>query len=205
MTTSPDTTQGRTLFDWVTDRLLRGAIGFMRLLPYEKRVPAMGWFNRRILAPLAGYQRRAAMNLKYIFPDMDRSECASIVAEVSDNAGRTFIENYSPDEFLARNADAKITGPGLAALEKAQTDGRPVILVTGHFGNYEAPARRLSVAVIMSAGFTARPATSFSTITTPGPSPPMAARSSHKVIAELPASCATSKRAASWCCFSTSM
>jgi len=143
MTTSPDTTQGRTLFDWVTDRLFRGVIGFMRLLPYEKRVPAMGWFTRRILAPLAGYQRRAAMNLKYIFPDMDRSECASIVAEVSDNAGRTFIENYSPDEFLARNADAKITGPGLAALEKAQTDGRPVILVTGHFGNYEAPRAAL--------------------------------------------------------------
>jgi len=30
------------------------------------------------------------------------------------------------------------TGPGVAAMQAAVADGRPVILVTGHFGNYEA-------------------------------------------------------------------
>ncbi len=63
--------------------------------------------------------------------------------QVADNAGRTFIENYSPDEFLARNAGASISGTGLAALKEAQAKGKPVILVTGHFGNYEAPRAAL--------------------------------------------------------------
>ncbi len=80
MTSSVETTQGRTLTDWATDRMLRAVIGVMRLLPYEKRVPAMGWFTRRFIAPLAGYNRRSALNLSYIFPDMDRAERAAIVA-----------------------------------------------------------------------------------------------------------------------------
>ncbi len=143
MTSDPDSRKGRRLSDWMTDRLLRSVIGALRSLPYEKRVPAMGWFTRRILAPLAGYNRRSAINLSYIFPDMKDTERARIVAEVADNAGRTFIENYSPKEFLARNAKADVTGPGIAALEKAQSEGRPVILVTGHFGNYEAPRAAL--------------------------------------------------------------
>ena len=143
MSAKSKTNIGRTFTDWSTDRLLRAVIGFMRLLPYERRVPAMGWFTRRVIAPLAGYNRRSALNLSYIFPDMDRAERAGIVAAVADNAGRTFIENYSPDEFLARNAKAEIAGPGLAALEEAQGKGQPVILVTGHFGNYEAPRAAL--------------------------------------------------------------
>lgn len=103
----------------------------------------MGWFTRRVIAPLAGYNRRSAVNLSYIFPDMGRAERADIISAVADNAGRTFIENYSPDEFLARNEGAEISGPGFAALEEAQAKGQPVILVTGHFGNYEAPRAAL--------------------------------------------------------------
>ncbi|MGB5556708.1 MAG: lysophospholipid acyltransferase family protein [Paracoccaceae bacterium] len=158
MTSSVEITQGRTLADWATDRMLRAVIGVMRLLPYEKRVPAMGWFTRRFIAPLAGYNRRSALNLSYIFPDMDRAERAAIVAQVADNAGRTFIENYSPDEFLARNASASILGPGLAALKNAQASGKPVILVTGHFGNYEAPRAAL-VGLGYNVGGLYRPAT----------------------------------------------
>lgn len=143
MSSDDDIPQGRGLSDWIMDRMFRALIGALKALPYDRRIPAMGRITRRVIAPLAGYNRRSAMNLSYIFPDMDRDERAAIVAEVADNAGRTFIENYSPDEFLALNADAPISGPGLAALEDAQTKGRAVILVTGHFGNYEAPRAAL--------------------------------------------------------------
>lgn len=143
MNSDDDIPQGRGLSDWIMDRMFRALIGALKALPYDRRIPAMGRITRKVIAPLAGYNRRSAMNLSYIFPDMDRDERAAIVAEVADNAGRTFIENYSPDEFLALNADAPISGPGLAALEDAQTKGRAVILVTGHFGNYEAPRAAL--------------------------------------------------------------
>ena len=143
MSSDDDIPQGRGLSDWIMDRMFRALIGALKALPYDRRIPAMGRITRRVIAPLAGYNRRSAMNLSYIFPDMDRDERAAIVAEVADNAGRTFIENYSPDEFIALNAGAPISGPGLAALEDAQAKGRAVILVTGHFGNYEAPRAAL--------------------------------------------------------------
>ncbi len=143
MSAKDDPSLGRNLGDWASDRLLRAVIGLLRRLPYERRVPAMGRFTRRVIAPLAGYNRRAALNLDYIFPELPPDRRDAIIAEVADNAGRTFIENYSPEEFLARNADAPIEGDGLEALERAQAAGRPVILVTGHFGNYEAPRAAL--------------------------------------------------------------
>ncbi|HBR39359.1 MAG TPA: lauroyl acyltransferase, partial [Sulfitobacter pontiacus] len=47
-------------------------------------------------------------------------------------------ENYSARDFPKRMAKNTPTGAGVAALEKAAEQGKPVILVTGHYGNYEA-------------------------------------------------------------------
>ena len=55
-----------------------------------------------------------------------------------DNVGRTVIEIYSGTEFIDFAASHPLTGSGVAALEQARADKRPVILVTGHFGNYDA-------------------------------------------------------------------
>lgn len=123
---------------WAQDRIARGLIGLALALPYRWRVPLMGWLMRRLVGPLTGYRRRALDNLAMIWPDMPAPDRAAIAAQVLDNAGRTLIENYSTAEFTARAAAITPTGPGLAALESARAAGRPVILVTGHFGNYEA-------------------------------------------------------------------
>jgi KDO2-lipid IV(A) lauroyltransferase len=48
------------------------------------------------------------------------------------------MEIYSGPEFIARAVTHPLTGPGVAALEEAHRLNRPVILVTGHFGNYDA-------------------------------------------------------------------
>ncbi|ARE38484.1 Lipid A biosynthesis lauroyl acyltransferase [Rhodovulum sp. P5] len=124
--------------DWIVDRALRGLIGLALLLPYDRRVGFVGWVTRAVVAPLAGYLSRAEANLHLIHPRMPKAVRRRIARAVADNAGRTLIENYSTQDFLARMADATPHGPGLAALEAARAAGRPVILVTGHFGNYEA-------------------------------------------------------------------
>jgi len=130
--------KGRSWFDWLSDRALRGVIAVMLRLPYPRRVAAMGWFVRRILAPVAGYRRRCLTNLAMIRPDLPAAEHRRIADGVADNMGRTFIENYSTAELLERNRDLPISGPGLPALEAAAASKQPVILVSGHFGNYEA-------------------------------------------------------------------
>ncbi|MHC0053144.1 lysophospholipid acyltransferase family protein [Actibacterium sp. D379-3] len=130
--------KGRTIGNWLIDRILRGLIGLALALPYATRVRLMGWLTRAVIAPLAGYLGRAEANLALVWPDLPQAERSRIARAVADNAGRTLIENYSNKDMLARMAGVTPAGPGLAVLEQARRDKRPVLLITGHFGNYEA-------------------------------------------------------------------
>lgn len=129
--------------DWVSDRILRGLIGLALLLPWNIRVRMMGWVVRRLLAPLVGYRDRALRNLGYIYPDMSEDRKRQIADAVADNAGRTMIENYDVAGLLKRTRDQEITGEGLAAIEAARAEGRPVLMVTAHFANFEVPRAAL--------------------------------------------------------------
>lgn len=136
----------------------RGLIGLALALPYAWRVAMMGALMPRVIGPLAGYRRRALDNLALIWPQMPLNQRRSIATQALDNAGRTLIENYSTAEFTGRQASVTPTGAGLAALAQAQAESRPVILVSGHFGNYEA-ARAALVARGYTIGGLYRPMT----------------------------------------------
>lgn len=137
--------QSRSWQDWLVDRAARGLIGAARLLPWRWRLGAMGWLTRRVIGPVAGYRRRILDNLAHVWPDLAPNESSAIAAAVLDNAGRTLIENYSTPELLDRAHAWEPEGPGLAALAEAEAAGRPVLLITAHFGNYEAARAALTV------------------------------------------------------------
>ncbi|SHH19059.1 KDO2-lipid IV(A) lauroyltransferase [Marivita hallyeonensis] len=129
--------------DWLSDRILRGAIWLALRLPIRARLWLMGRLVRHLVAPLAGYRQRAEENLRHIWPDMgvlDRRRLADLVA---DNAGRTMIDNYDVHGLMRRMQHATVSGEGLAAVEAAKEAGQPVLFVTGHFGNFEAPRAAL--------------------------------------------------------------
>ncbi|MEL7100814.1 MAG: lysophospholipid acyltransferase family protein [Pseudomonadota bacterium] len=123
---------------YLSDLLIRGAIRGALALPLRLRLALIGHLVSGVAGPLAGYRRRAEGNLAHIYPNMPDAARRRIARACLDNAGRTIIENYGSSELLARMKAAPLHGPGLAALEQAKAAGRPVILVTGHFGNYEA-------------------------------------------------------------------
>jgi KDO2-lipid IV(A) lauroyltransferase len=123
---------------WLWDRALRIVLWLLLRLPYAWRVPMFGWLTSRIVAPIAGYDRRVRENLAQILPDLPPEEVRRIERAVPDNVGRTMIEMYSGPEFIARAARHPPAGAGLAALDDASAAARPIILVTGHFGNYNA-------------------------------------------------------------------
>ncbi|MCY4179369.1 MAG: lauroyl acyltransferase, partial [Litoreibacter sp.] len=129
--------------DYAINLAIRALIGTAMLVPYRFRVPMAGWIVSRLVAPLAGYSARVKENLAYTCPDLPETEVKRLMRAVPDNAGRTLIEIYSGAGFTKRFANAPLTGPGVAALEEAHAQKRPVILVTGHFGNYDAPRAAL--------------------------------------------------------------
>lgn len=126
------------LMYWLTDRLIRGAIWLMLLLPFDLRRRVAGWLMSRVVSPLGGYRDRIRENLALIFPDLPEAEVRRLVLRVPENLGQSVIELYSAKDFMARIRDEPLTGAGVAALAEAHATGRPVMLVTGHIGNYDA-------------------------------------------------------------------
>lgn len=127
---------------FATNLVLRGILGSLSCIPYEKRVPFMGMFLSKI-APALGYHRRIRNNLKHTCPNLNEIEVTQICNGVSDNIGRVLAEIYAGTPFWARAKAAQIQGEGFQTFEAAQVSGRPVVLVTGHFGNYEAARSKL--------------------------------------------------------------
>jgi len=123
---------------WVTNFAIQALLGFLLALPYHWRVPLCGWLMARVIAPLAGWPTRIRANLSLTLPNLTEAEITQMTRSVPDNIGRTVIEIYSGQSFIERATSLPLTGPGVAALEAAKTEGRPVILATGHFGNYDA-------------------------------------------------------------------
>ena len=134
-----------TFQDRVVDFAARGFIRAAKMLPYRWRVPAMGWIVSRIAAPLAGWHRRVRDNLAHVRPDMPKDQVRRMERAVPDNFGRDLIEMYSADEFRERARSFQFQGDGVEALFAARDAKRPVLLITGHFGNYDAPRAALSV------------------------------------------------------------
>ena len=124
--------------DYIVNAVLRVFFGIGMALPYAWRVRGMGWISSRVFAPLARYPARIRANLALVCPDLPERDIARIVRAVPDNATRTLVEIFSGDEFLDHAARAPVVGAEhLSAIEAAQAAGRPVMLVSGHFGNYD--------------------------------------------------------------------
>lgn len=130
--------------DFLQNLALRAVIGGIRLLPYPWRSPLCGFVTARVIAPLAGYPRRIRENLALVYPDLPEAEVRRLIRRVSHNAGATLIEVYSGADFRKAVAPSPVIGTGLDALITAKERGQGVLLISGHFGNYDVPRAVLS-------------------------------------------------------------
>jgi KDO2-lipid IV(A) lauroyltransferase len=90
----------------------------------------MRWF------PIA--TRRFDRELLRVFPDMPRKERMELCRMTGRNMGQTLFEIYHCAEFQGRTEKFHVSGPGLTALEEAHANGKGAIIVSGHFGQWEA-------------------------------------------------------------------
>jgi KDO2-lipid IV(A) lauroyltransferase len=121
--------------DRASNAALSAAIAALRLLPVRARLGLGSWLVRRILAPALGYHARVEANLDHVWPGTAPARKRAIAEAAIDNLARALVENYDPAEMLRRGAAYPVSGPGLAAFEEARAAGRPVILLTGHYGS----------------------------------------------------------------------
>lgn len=137
------------LQDLLGGALLEG----LRPLPYRWRIPMLGWLGAHVIGPVAGLRARVRQNLDLVAPDLPHAERNRMARQVPGNMARTMAEIFSGTEFVAHANRSEVDGTGLAALHEAHAKGQPVILVTGHLGNYDAARALLLAQGFKVAGF----------------------------------------------------
>ena len=127
----------KSVVDFAIDTFFRVLVWAALKLDYEKRLKVFGSVFRAVIGPLSGYTRRAEANLQLVFPDMPQEQVRETARSVTANFGKNLIENYSKDDIVQRLPTAEIGGAGLEHLHAAIAQGKPVLLLSGHIGNYE--------------------------------------------------------------------
>ena len=76
-------------------------------------------------------------------PGLTQQEKKKLISSINKNIGRTIFELFFPDDFSEFAKKAKITGPGFKTFKSAVDSNLPIILVSGHFGNYDVVRAKL--------------------------------------------------------------
>jgi KDO2-lipid IV(A) lauroyltransferase len=122
----------------------------VRYLPLWSALTASRWRrfdvrSRRLGATLAAVMRwfpparwRFDREARRVFPTMSRRDRARMGQAMGHNMGRTLFEIYHDTEFQTQHHKFRVSGPGLDALKAARAVGKGAIVVSGHFGQWEA-------------------------------------------------------------------
>lgn len=116
---------------------IKAMISLLKIFPFHWRSAIMAWGLSKVVAPVAGYRRRVRDNLDRIWPDLGAARRNALADDVSRHVGRTICELFSPDDLISMAQRTELKGPGLVAMEEARAANRPVIVISGHFGNYD--------------------------------------------------------------------
>jgi len=127
----------KQISDFISTLVFRLILWILSFLPYKSRVTVGSIFFSRIIAPLLGNFKRISDNLTLVMPNLTNDEKKRLAQSVNKNIGKTIFELLFPDSFSDFAKKAKVTGPGFAKLIDADKSNRPIILVSGHYGNYD--------------------------------------------------------------------
>lgn len=109
-------------------------MGFFRLIGVDAASAVGGFIGREIFARTRVTQR-ARDNLIAAFPDKSEAERDTIIRTMWDNLGRTVAEYAHLDKFDLSGPGARIQVNNIEEIEKVR--GQGVLIVSGHFANWE--------------------------------------------------------------------
>ena len=109
----------------------------LKIFPFRFRILTGSVIFRFFISPLTGNKKRIENNLNLVLPNIAENDKKELIKNCLNNIGMTMFELLSPNDFKLAGQKANALGPGVSLLEKARANSQPVILVSGHFGNYD--------------------------------------------------------------------
>lgn len=148
----------RSIWNHIRYLPLLSALTVSRWRRFGTRSRALGAIFGVVMRWFPPARRRFERELYRVFPDMPRADRARLSRDTGRSMGQTLFEIYHCAEFQTRQDRFSVSGPGLAALEEAHATGKGALIVSGHFGQWEA-VRAVLNARGMETGAVYRPQT----------------------------------------------
>ena len=124
--------------EYLVDLMIRNLLWMLKRLPYERRIPVGGHIMSHVITPFTDMRTRILHNIDLALPEIDPDARQAICRSCLDNFGRMFSEFYSFPEFHLRASGFEISGDGYDSILESRKTNRPVMLVSGHYGNFHA-------------------------------------------------------------------
>ena len=115
-----------------------------RLLPFWLRGKMFGLLGKLIVSYLPKARNRVRKGLNTVFPDLSEKKINLITKEVGRNTALTLSELLMNDDYKKRKELISADGEGFEVLKKAKLNNRGAIVVSAHFGQWEAIRHHLA-------------------------------------------------------------
>ncbi len=110
----------------------------LKLFNFEKRVDLGGLLMKQILPIVPKFRNRVINNLKLIFPEKNDAQIKEFISINSEMIGRSFIELMFNSDFQKKWDRIIYNSQELQPIFKAKKKAKPIIVVSGHIGSWEA-------------------------------------------------------------------
>ena len=121
----------------------------LRPLPFAWRVSVGGAIIGFAVRQVPSLRRRIERNVALVLPDMAGDK--GFVKRISQHIGRGFMVLFYSKDYHAKLSGVEMAPDAFSEIKAAQAAGQPVIVVSGHFGEWEAIRVMLSRAGLPSA------------------------------------------------------
>jgi len=127
---------GRKFRYWLETAGFLLVMGFFGLFDVDRASSIGGWIGRNLVGRRL-LSRRPLQNLKSAYPEKSEAELRVILNAMWDNLGRVMAEYAHLDRLRWTGPNPRITVSGTEHLDEAKARGKGVLLVSGHFANWE--------------------------------------------------------------------
>jgi KDO2-lipid IV(A) lauroyltransferase len=132
--------------NWVLFRLITSLISFLNFLPRNTAISIGGLLGGLAYFIIADARKRTLSNLRLAFAgEKENKELRSLALRVFQNLGKNVVDAVRLKNMKWEDIDRIIEIEGLQHLDQAYRQGKGVIALTGHIGNFELLAAWFSL------------------------------------------------------------
>jgi KDO2-lipid IV(A) lauroyltransferase len=128
--------RGTGIGEYAQAAAVRLCLGFFGLLPLDA-ASSFGGAVARLIGPTLPVSARARRNLQRALPYLGGAERERIIRRMWDNLGRVVAEYPHLSRIRCFGGGRRVGVRGTEHIDRARDAGRGIILVSGHFGNWE--------------------------------------------------------------------